>query len=149
MENQKRPDLLVWVKCPNCNGKIEFATNIQEHNRTFFSHDAVIPEWGIVAIASTCWGCKEPILINAKITVEYTPIKSQYDKSKSSKNRYKNFRERLGISQTAAAEQLGITQGAVWQWENGKSNPSAEILPKIAKLYNCSVDELLCTEESA
>ena len=47
------------------------------------------------------------------------------------------------MSQDDLAKQLGITQGAVSQWELGNKNPRAAMLPKIAKVLNCTVDELL------
>jgi transcriptional regulator with XRE-family HTH domain len=57
-----------------------------------------------------------------------------------------NFRKmRLlsGLSQCAVAEYLGLTQGAVSQWELGESYPSAYLLPKVANIYHCTIDELL------
>lgn len=55
----------------------------------------------------------------------------------------KKARERLGLSQIDVAKSLEITQGSVSQWENGLSLPRAELLPKLAALLNCTVDELL------
>ena len=60
----------------------------------------------------------------------------------------KNMRERLEITQTELAKRLGVTQGAVSQWENGTTNPGIELLPKLAEILNCSVDELLGIEKS-
>ncbi len=32
-------------------------------------------------------------------------------------------------------------------WDTGRNNPRADMLPKIAKLYGCTVDELLREDE--
>jgi len=64
----------------------------------------------------------------------------------------KEFRENKGYTQEKVAEALGITQGAVSQWENGSSTPSVSALKKLAGLYNCTVDSLLggvsCNEDA-
>jgi transcriptional regulator with XRE-family HTH domain len=41
------------------------------------------------------------------------------------------------------AEHLGITDAAVAQWESGATSPRAKLLPTLAQLYGCTVDELL------
>lgn len=55
----------------------------------------------------------------------------------------KEARERQNMSQTDLACLLEVTQGAVSQWENGVSFPRSELLPKLARVLKCSVDELL------
>ena len=52
-------------------------------------------------------------------------------------------RRNAGLTQKQLAQQLGITQGAVSQWENKISRPRAQTLKKLAGLLHCSVDELL------
>lgn len=58
-------------------------------------------------------------------------------------------RRRTGLSQQAVATRIGVNQSAVCLWENGKTLPCASILPKLASLYNCTVDELLREDEPA
>ena len=41
------------------------------------------------------------------------------------------------------AEMLGVSKGTVAMWETGASLPRAELLPKIASVLNCTVDDLL------
>lgn len=60
---------------------------------------------------------------------------------------FKKAREKSGLTQQEAATKLGVDQSAVCQWETGKSKPRATLLPKIAKLYGCTVDELLAEDE--
>ena len=52
-------------------------------------------------------------------------------------------REEAGLTQKQLAHLLGITLGAVSQWESGISRPRADTLKKLADLLNCTVDELL------
>lgn len=54
----------------------------------------------------------------------------------------KYFRQRAGLSQTALADILGITRQAVSLWETGINWPSAALLPQIADLLLCSIDDL-------
>lgn len=55
----------------------------------------------------------------------------------------KSRRKALGLNQTALAEAVGVTPGAVSQWESGLTNPSLETLVKIAAVLNVTTDELL------
>ena len=53
------------------------------------------------------------------------------------------LRVKAGMSQQELANELNITQGAVSQWEKGVTAPSIDKLPELAKILNCSIDELL------
>lgn len=55
----------------------------------------------------------------------------------------KEARQLKGITQEQLAKMLGITQGAVAQWENGLTHPSFEMLPKVAEALGLTVDELI------
>ena len=52
-------------------------------------------------------------------------------------------RKRLGMTQTQLAARLHVTDKAVSKWERGISKPRADKLPAIAKLYGCTIEELL------
>lgn len=56
-------------------------------------------------------------------------------------------RKRAGLLQRQVAEALGVSMGTVAMWDTGRNKPRADMLPKIAKLYNCTVDELLREDE--
>jgi transcriptional regulator with XRE-family HTH domain len=56
-------------------------------------------------------------------------------------------RKNAGLTQADVAEQLGITDSAVAQWETGRTLPKTALLPKLAALYKCTIDELLEKEE--
>ena len=55
----------------------------------------------------------------------------------------KELRNEAQITQRQLAEALNVKPNTVNQWENGNRELRAGILPKLAELLNCSVDELL------
>lgn len=55
-------------------------------------------------------------------------------------------RKKAGKTQKQIAEFLGISDSAVNQWENGKTFPKTEHLPKLAGFLSCTVDDLLKEE---
>lgn len=61
--------------------------------------------------------------------------------------RFTELREKAGLTQKQAAAALGVDQSAISFWETGANNPRASLLPKIATLYGCTVDDLLKDEE--
>lgn len=52
-------------------------------------------------------------------------------------------RRRLGLTQDALAEQLGVTAQAVSKWENDQSCPDITMVPKLAEIFGITTDELL------
>ena len=46
-------------------------------------------------------------------------------------------------TQREVAKILGVKGSTVSKWERGLSKPRADKLPVIAKLYGCSIEELL------
>ena len=61
---------------------------------------------------------------------------------------FRNARVRAGLSVLQAADALGVSDAAVYQWETGVFLPNAKRLTEIAKLYHCTVDELLDEKET-
>jgi len=55
-------------------------------------------------------------------------------------------RKRLGLTQDALAEKLGVTAQAVSKWENDQSCPDITMLPKLAEIFDISTDVLLGVE---
>lgn len=51
-------------------------------------------------------------------------------------------RKRAGMTQAEVAETLGVERATVGMWETGTSWPSARVLPDLAGLLCCSIDEL-------
>ena len=58
-------------------------------------------------------------------------------------------RRRAGLLQRQVADALNVSLGTVAMWDTGRNKPRADMLPKIAKLYGCTVDELLQEDEPA
>ena len=54
----------------------------------------------------------------------------------------KYYRRRSGMTQGQLADALGVQRATVAMWENGKSWPSAALLPQMADLLLCSIDDL-------
>ena len=52
-------------------------------------------------------------------------------------------RKRLGMTQDALAEKLGVTAQAVSKWENDLSCPDITTLPKLADIFGITTDDLL------
>ena len=52
------------------------------------------------------------------------------------------LRERIGFSQQQVAEAVNVSQQAVARWENGLAKPRADLLPKLAALFGCTIDDL-------
>lgn len=51
-------------------------------------------------------------------------------------------REQAAMTQAQMADALNVNRATVAMWETGKSNPRAEMLPAIAQLLGCTIDEL-------
>lgn len=58
----------------------------------------------------------------------------------------RKLRLKSKLTQEALANRLGVAPSTVAMWERRKSNPRATMLPKLAKVLGCTIDELL-TEE--
>lgn len=52
-------------------------------------------------------------------------------------------RKAAGLSQIQVSKRLKVSNSTVSMWETGRSLPRADLLPKLAALYNCTIDELL------
>ena len=62
------------------------------------------------------------------------------------KDIFRKKREEVGLRQEDVAEKLGLDQSAISMWETGASLPRTKLLPKIAILYGCTVDDLINSE---
>ena len=56
--------------------------------------------------------------------------------------RIKEIREARGMTRKQIADAVGVSEVAVYYWENGRQKPSADKLPKLAELLGCTIDEL-------
>lgn len=55
----------------------------------------------------------------------------------------KKAREKAGLTQKELADKLGLAQSTIAMWETENSLPRTNKLPILAKLLNCTTDELL------
>lgn len=53
------------------------------------------------------------------------------------------FRKSKNLTQEQLANKIGVKRTTVSMWESGESSPRATLLPKIADVLGCTVDELL------
>ncbi len=60
----------------------------------------------------------------------------------------KNLRLKRGLTQAALAGELHVTQNAIFNWENGRRDPSIEMIQKIADYFQVSVAYLFAEKES-
>lgn len=54
----------------------------------------------------------------------------------------RRLRENRGLNMTQLASAMDVTVVAVRKWELGEAMPSADKLPALADLLNCSIDAL-------
>lgn len=57
------------------------------------------------------------------------------------------LRKEKGLTQEQFADMLFVSRTAVSKWENGRGMPGMDSLKMIAKVFEISIDELLCAEE--
>ena len=54
-----------------------------------------------------------------------------------------------GLTQTQLADKLGVVQSAVCQWERETYEPKIKNLKAMAKVLECTVDDLLSEDEDS
>ena len=64
------------------------------------------------------------------------------------KDKLKLLRNKEKMTQDAVAEQLGVSSQTVSKWERGLLSPDILLLPKIARLFHCSIDSLFDMNDS-
>lgn len=57
--------------------------------------------------------------------------------------RLKELREQKGLSQDAFSKDIGVSQSTVGNWESGTRHPKMDVLEKIARYFDVSIDYLL------
>ncbi len=59
-----------------------------------------------------------------------------------SKNRLKEYREKMCYSQEKLAELTGVTRQTIISIEGGRYVPSLELSLKLSKIFRCKVEDL-------
>ena len=62
--------------------------------------------------------------------------------------RIAHLRKEKGLTQEELAQHMGISPQAVSKWENDQTCPDISALPKLARLFDVTVDELLEGKEA-
>lgn len=57
-------------------------------------------------------------------------------------------RKRLHLTQKDLAQKLRVTDKAVSKWERGLAYPDITLIPKLAEIFDVSVEEIMLSEES-
>ena len=61
--------------------------------------------------------------------------------------RIRELRKAAGLSQHSLAKTLGVTQGAISQWEQGWTHPSYKALRKLTESLGVTLNELYSEED--
>ena len=56
---------------------------------------------------------------------------------------FREARRKRKLTQKEVAEKLGTSRVTVARWECGFNNPKLSTVRELAKLYNCTADELI------
>lgn len=52
-------------------------------------------------------------------------------------------RKKINMTQAEVADKLGIDTSTVAKWETGVAYPRASMLLKLARLYECTIEDLI------
>ncbi len=66
------------------------------------------------------------------------------ESKKTFNERLKDLRIARRLNQSDVGKALGVTKQSVSNWENDNILPSMDLIIKLAKLFNCTVDYLVC-----
>lgn len=61
----------------------------------------------------------------------------------------KEMRERAGYTQALVAKKLFICDNAVSQWERGQNGMASKYIPKLAKMYHVTDDDIIAAVRMA
>ena len=55
----------------------------------------------------------------------------------------KEIRKLCGLTQKQVANSLGVVESCYANWEQGRTEPNIDMLRKLGKIFNVSIDELI------
>lgn len=58
-------------------------------------------------------------------------------------SKLKSLRLQQNVKQITLTNTFNFSKGCISQWENGTRTPPIEILPKLAEVLNCTIEELV------
>ncbi len=63
-------------------------------------------------------------------------------------DRFNFMMKQSGLTQTAAAKIFGVSQGAIFDYKEGRSEPKSWALYKMSKHFGCSIEWLMTGEKT-
>lgn len=81
--------------------------------------------------------------IDIQLKVVYNSL--DYTTKRSIRGDYMNIKKlrlKNNWSQQKLAEKLNVSQQTIAKWENEKCFPRSELLPVIASIFNCKIEDL-------
>lgn len=54
----------------------------------------------------------------------------------------RRFRKKMKMTQEELADKIGVSFQAVSKWENAQSAPDISLLPLLAEVFGCTIDDL-------
>jgi transcriptional regulator with XRE-family HTH domain len=86
-----------------------------------------------------------PQIENARQEASRTKLQPRADRPlhQNLGERIRTARSQIGLTQAELAKKLGVSAGAVGQWETGMAAPATERLAALAELLSISLDVLL------
>ena len=61
------------------------------------------------------------------------------------KNRIKEYRTKIGMSQTELGKRLNVSGGTISSWEVNRTEPTMEQVVQMTKIFGCKIEDLFCT----
>lgn len=58
----------------------------------------------------------------------------------------RSARKKAGLLQREVSVALNVSMGTVAMWDTGRNLPRAALLPVVAELYHCAIEDLLTTD---
>jgi transcriptional regulator with XRE-family HTH domain len=63
-------------------------------------------------------------------------------------NNFQKLRKKANLTQEELATVLKVDRSAVAKWESSVSLPRTELLPKLADIFDCKIDDLFENSQS-
>lgn len=101
-----------------------------------------IPYLSVLTLIADYFQCPTDYLLGL---IEHWEIKS-YKKRPNFSDRLSFLLQRAQITKYRLEKDTGFTEKTVNRWHNGKTEPSAESLIRLAKYFECSVDFIIGRE---
>ena len=100
------------------------------------------PPFSLICLFCEKFGISVDSIINSEIQT----LKNDVDEKETFPDRLKKFRIAKGLTQNQIADVLGVSQNAVYNWENGRREPSLGAIKQIAEILDTTMFDLIGEE---